>query len=375
VGAVESGVAEQKEPQAFAADAAIVVEGVSKRFGHTVAIEDCSLRVERGEFVSLLGASGCGKTTLLRIIAGFETQDAGTVRIHGRVVDRLPPNRRPANLVFQRYALFPHKTVFDNISFPLELRRVPKLARAERVREMLELVRLPAVEERMPNQLSGGQAQRVALARALIGRPQVLLLDEPLTALDLKLRKAMQLELRRIQEELGTTFLYVTHDQEEALTMSDRIALMNEGRIIQEGDPAEIYERPRTVFASHFIGEANHLHGVVAATECDAIRVRVEGLDVLAPPASVKPGEPVVVSIRPERIELGPQLPEGESHNRFSGQVQRRIFLGHLVRWLVEIAPGIIVTVEGGVDSGAIAEGQGVQVAWRKDASIVLAAS
>jgi spermidine/putrescine transport system ATP-binding protein len=357
---------------AAATDAAIVVENVSKSFGTTVAVDGCSLRVDRGAFVSLLGPSGCGKTTLLRIVGGFESQDAGTVEIHGKRVDRLPPNKRPVNMVFQRYALFPHKTVVDNIGFALELRGVSKQERAERVREMLELVRLPGVEDRSPLQLSGGQAQRVALARALIGRPEVLLLDEPLTALDLKLRKAMQLELRRIQEQLGTTFLYVTHDQEEALTMSDRIVLMNDGRIVQEGSPAEIYDRPESVFASHFIGEANLLHGTVAAVDAGSTRVQVDGLDVVAPAADVAPGQRVVVSVRPERLEIAPPGEAAAGENAFTGRVQRRIFLGHLMRRLVEIAPGVVLTVESAVDAATLGEGDDATVSWPRDAAIVL---
>jgi spermidine/putrescine ABC transporter ATP-binding subunit len=362
-GRVEAGTAATP-----AAEVAIRLEGVSKRFGSVVAVDDCTLEVERGAFVSLLGPSGCGKTTLLRIVGGFETQDSGRVFIHGKRVDRLPPNGRPVNMVFQRYALFPHKTVFENIAFALELQKVSKRVRRDRVREMLELVHLPHIEDRMPPQLSGGQAQRVALARALIGRPQVLLLDEPLTALDLKLRKAMQLELRRIQEELGTTFLYVTHDQEEALTMSDRIVLMNEGRIVQDGDPAEIYERPRSVFASHFIGEANLLEGAVTQDG----RVRVGNVELAAPAAEVEAGREVVVSVRPERIAIGAPGALLTGENRFAGRVERRVFLGNLVRYLVEIAPGLIVTVEAGVEQAGFAQHEDVEVAWACASSILL---
>ena len=371
MGAPARRVGEKAEPAA-AADGAIVVDSVSKRFGATLAVDDCSLRVERGAFVSLLGPSGCGKTTLLRIIGGFETQDSGAVQIHGRTVDRLPPNKRPVNMVFQRYALFPHKTVRENIGFALELQGVSRRAREDRVREMLELVRLPGVEDRMPTQLSGGQAQRVALARALVAQPEVLLLDEPLTALDLKLRKAMQLELRRIQEELGTTFLYVTHDQEEALTMSDRIVLMNEGRVVQEGDPAEIYERPATVFASNFIGEANILHGRVTSADRGLTRIAVDGLEVVAAGAGVSPGQPVVVSVRPERMAIAPAGAAGDGENRLAGRVQRRIFLGNLTRWLVEVTPDLVLTVEATADSSGIGEGQEVVVSWPPETAIVL---
>jgi spermidine/putrescine transport system ATP-binding protein len=371
VGAV-AGRVEEASAGATAEDAAIVVDGVSKRFGATVAVDDCSLSVERGAFVSLLGPSGCGKTTLLRIIGGFESQNSGSIQIHGEKMDGRPPNNRPVNMVFQRYALFPHKNVLENIAFPLELKRVSKKERRERVREMLALVRLPGVEDRSPNELSGGQAQRVALARALVARPEVLLLDEPLTALDLKLRKAMQLELRRIQETLGTTFLYVTHDQEEALTMSDRIALMNEGSIVQEGAPAEIYQQPRSVFASHFIGEANLLHGEVVDSGEGMTRVRADGLELAAPPGDLEASDRAVVSVRPERIGIGVPGTVRDCDNRFTGRLVRHIFLGNLTRWIVELAPELVVTVESGVEGADLAERDEVEVAWQSGDSILL---
>jgi spermidine/putrescine transport system ATP-binding protein len=355
-------------------DAAIVVAGITKRFGATTALDDVSLRVEPGTFVSLLGPSGCGKTTLLRIIGGFERPDAGCVTIHGRRVDRLPPNRRPVNTVFQRYALFPHMSVFANIAFPLTLRGVALQEQREAVRRMLDLVRLPGIEDRSSAQLSGGQAQRVALARALIGQPQVLLLDEPLAALDLKLRKAMQLELRRIQEELGTSFLYVTHDQEEALTMSDRIVLMNEGRIVQEGSPAEIYDRPATVFASGFIGEANLLRGTVAAVDGERARVRVldSSLEVFAPARGVGPDLPVVISVRPERLRVGRPGAANGADNRALGSLQRRIFLGNIVRQFVVLGPDLVVAAQTDVDDEPLQEGDQVEVSWRADTTILL---
>ena len=333
-----------------------------------------SLRVEPGAFVSLLGPSGCGKTTLLRIIGGFETPDAGSVFIHGQRVDGLPPNRRPVNTVFQRYALFPHKTVFENIAFALAIRGVPVREQRERVRRMLDLVRLPGIEERAPAQLSGGQAQRVSLARALIGQPQVLLLDEPLAALDLKLRKAMQLELRRIQEELGTSFLYVTHDQEEALTMSDRIVLMNDGRIVQEGSPAEIYDRPATVFASDFIGEANLLRGVVTARNGDLVRVSVLGadLEVRAPGNGLVPHHAVVISVRPERLRVGRPGSATGLENRAPGVLQRRMFLGNIVRHYVTLGPDLVVAAQTDVDGEPLAEGDAVEVSWRAENTILL---
>src|SRR6187397_2480514 len=233
---------------------AIALEGVSKRFGKAEAVRDVSLEIGEGEFFSMLGPSGCGKTTTLRMIAGFEVPDEGRVVLRGTDVTNVPPNQRNVNTVFQHYALFPHMSVVDNVSFGLELKRVPRGERRDRVKQMLQVVQLEGMEKRKPQQLSGGQQQRVALARALVNRPAALLLDEPLGALDVKLRKQMQLELKRIQHELGTTFVYVTHDQEEALSMSDRIAIMNDGLVEQIGSPREIYERPATPFVADFVG-------------------------------------------------------------------------------------------------------------------------
>src|SRR5438067_4627159 len=237
--------------------AAIGLVGVSKRFGSHAAVDDVSLEIAEGEFFSLLGPSGCGKTTTLRMVAGFELPDAGRIVLKGNDVTEVPANRRPVNMVFQQYALFPHMSVYDNVAFGLKVKRVPRSEHSERVQEMLRVVSLEGLDRRRARQLSGGQQQRVALARALVNRPAALLLDEPLGALDVKLRKQMQLELKRIQSELGTTFVYVTHDQEEALAMSDRIAVMNRGRVEQIGAPREIYERPATAFVADFIGSLN----------------------------------------------------------------------------------------------------------------------
>jgi ABC-type Fe3+/spermidine/putrescine transport system ATPase subunit len=254
------------------------------------------------------------------------------------------------------------------------LRRAPVAQQREAVQRMLDLVRLPGIESRSPAQLSGGQSQRVALARALVGQPQVLLLDEPLAALDLKLRKAMQLELRRIQEELGTSFLYVTHDQEEALTMSDRIVLMNEGRIVQEGSPAEIYDRPATVFASGFIGEANLLRGTTTTVDGDRARVRVTDceLEIVAPARGIAPGRPVIVSVRPERLRVGRPGSANGVENRLPGTLQRRIFLGNIVRQYVSLTPDLVIAAQADVDAETISEGEAVEVTWRADNTILL---
>src|SRR4051812_9071506 len=246
-------------PMGSSGRVAIALAGVSKSFGTAPAVNDVTFEIEDGEFFSLLGPSGCGKTTTLRMIAGFETPDSGRVVLEGTDVTAVPANRRPVNMVFQQYALFPHMSIYDNVAFGLKAKRVPREEHAERIAELLRVVSLEGYESRRPKQLSGGQQQRVALARALVNRPAALLLDEPLGALDVKLRKQMQLELKRIQHELGTTFVYVTHDQEEALAMSDRIAVMNGGRVEQLGTPREIYEPPLTSFVADFIVSATPL--------------------------------------------------------------------------------------------------------------------
>ncbi len=278
---------------------------LSKRFNEVVAVDAISLTIESGEFFSLLGPSGCGKTTTLRMIGGFEQPTSGTIELRGKDVTGDPPDKRPVNMVFQNYALFPHLDVGDNVAFGLKRKQVPKADITRRVDEALELVHLTGYQRRKPNQLSGGQQQRVALARALVNRPNVLLLDEPLGALDLKLRKRLQVELKRIQQEVGITFVYVTHDQEEALTMSDRIAVMHHGRIEQLGTPEALYERPTTTFVADFIGTTNLLRGTVEALDDGAALVRLEGGDVCRigrPGRTV--GQVVDISLRPEAIAI-----------------------------------------------------------------------
>jgi spermidine/putrescine transport system ATP-binding protein len=281
---------------------------VIKKFGDFTAVDDINMVIEDGEFFSMLGPSGCGKTTTLRMIAGFEQPTLGELYIHGQQVAGIPPHKRPVNTVFQNYALFPHMTVFQNVAFGLEMKKVAKKEIERRVGEVLELVQLPHLRDRRPKQLSGGQQQRVALARALVNRPEVLLLDEPLGALDLKLRKAMQLELKQIQAEVGITFIYVTHDQEEALTMSDRIAVMDAGIVQQVGAPRDIYEHPYNRFVADFIGETNFLAGQVAELG-DLTTVDLGNLPVLgsADGRSLALQQSVTLAIRPEKINLYPQ--------------------------------------------------------------------
>src|SRR5437588_10309842 len=281
--------------------AAIGLVGVSKRFGTHAAVDDVTLEIAEGEFFSLLGPSGCGKTTTLRMVAGFELPDAGRIVLKGNDVTRVPANRRPVNMVFQQYALFPHMSVYDNVAFGLKVKHVPRSEHRERVAEMLRVVSLEGLDRRRARQLSGGQQQRVALARALVNRPAALLLDEPLGALDVKLRKHMQLELKSIQNTLGTTFVYVTHDQEEALAMSDRIAVMNDGRVEQTGDPREIYDRPRTAFVADFIGSLNafdlRIDELVGHNA--VMRLGESGRVVVAAGAGRRAGETLRVAVRP----------------------------------------------------------------------------
>ena len=332
-----------------APEAAVEFRGVSRRFGGTLAVDDVSFAIRRGEFFSLLGPSGCGKTTTLRLLAGFESPDAGEVRILGRVANRERPYERGLAMVFQSYALFPHLTVARNVAFGLEQRRTPTAELGPRVTRALELVRLdPATYAgRMPAQLSGGQRQRVALARALVLEPRILLLDEPLGALDLKLRKEMQLELKALNRELGVTFVYVTHDQEEALAMSDRIAVMHQGRIAQLGTPAEIYENPRTAFVADFIGEANFLGGRVdgrdgvmwSAVRDDGTRMR------LPHHAAIGEGGRVEIAVRPEWLDLSAPGEEPAGENALAGTVQDVIYLGETMHVQVALADGTPVRV------------------------------
>jgi spermidine/putrescine transport system ATP-binding protein len=322
---------------------------VSKFFGQVPAVSEVSLDVRQGEFLTLLGPSGCGKTTTLRMIGGFESPSSGEIRIEGEAMGNRPPYRRPVNTVFQNYALFPHMTVGQNVSYGLEMAGVAKPERQRRVAEALEMVRLPHVENRKPAELSGGQQQRVALARALVNRPAVLLLDEPLGALDLKLRKAMQLELKQLNREVGATFVYVTHDQEEALTMSDRIAVMNEGRILQLGTPGDIYERPRTRFVADFIGQTNFLDVDVVGSDGTTTEVDLPGSGSLRArmPDGIQPQGRMTLAVRPEKISLLADLPGSEipGWDRLTGRLDEVIYVGTYTQYLLRLPGGQVVTV------------------------------
>jgi spermidine/putrescine transport system ATP-binding protein len=314
------------------ADFAVEMNDVVKKFitpegGVLSAVNHVSMQIKDGEFFSLLGPSGCGKTTSLRMIAGFELPTEGSILIHGREMSQVPAFRRPVNTVFQQYALFPHMTVEENIEFGLEMKGVGRAERSKRVSEALSMVRLPGMEMRRPKQLSGGQQQRIALARALVNKPEVLLLDEPLGALDLKLRKEMQLELKTLQREVGITFIYVTHDQEEALTMSDRIAVMSKGQALQVGKPEEIYERPGNKFVADFIGETNFLDGTVSEQNGPVVIIDLPGTGLVRVESSRKftNGQPVSVAVRPEKLHLNAASPEG---NSLQGRVEEVIYIG-----------------------------------------------
>jgi spermidine/putrescine transport system ATP-binding protein len=315
--------------------------------GLIVAVDHIDLEVHDGEFFSLLGPSGCGKTTTLRMIGGFEQPTSGTIELDGQDVTWLPPYRRNVNTVFQNYALFPHLTIFDNVAFGLRRRHVAETDVRQRVTEILALVELPGFERRKPAQISGGQAQRVALARALVNKPAVLLLDEPLGALDLKLRKQMQLELKRIQQEVGITFIYVTHDQEEAMTMSDRIAVMNRGRYEQLGDPETLYERPATAYVAGFLGVSNLLPATIGAREGEYVAaVLSDGAAVRIPAAVVDGKSGIRIGVRPEKIRLhtdATAIPD--RMNRLAGRVIDASYLGASTSYIIESKAGQRLTV------------------------------
>jgi spermidine/putrescine transport system ATP-binding protein len=343
------------------------LERVTKRFDEVVAVDDLSLEIPRGSFFALLGPSGCGKTTTLRMIGGFEEPTAGAIYLGEREVSGMPPYKRDVNTVFQSYALFPHLSIFENVAFGLRRKGARGANLKGQVERMLELVQLSGFGKRKPRQLSGGQQQRVALARALVNSPRVLLLDEPLGALDLKLRKEMQLFIKGLQHDVGITFIHVTHDQEEAMTMADRIAVMNDGRIEQLGTPDELYERPQTAFVAGFLGISNLLHGTVSAT--DGVRLD-DGTTVRVPADSVRGRSgSVAVGIRPEKIR-----PDGQDTNTLQGVVKERAYIGVSTQYIVETRNGNITVVVLNDRPGTVphAPGDHLTLSWDPEATFVV---
>jgi spermidine/putrescine transport system ATP-binding protein len=345
----------------------VAIVNVEKFYGDNKVVKNLNMNIEEGEFLTMLGPSGCGKTTTLRMIAGFEDATSGIIKVESERVEDKEPYERNVNTVFQNYALFPHMTVFDNIAYGLNIKKVPKAEVKERVTEILELVQLTGFEKRKPDQMSGGQKQRVAIARALVNRPKVLLLDEPLGALDLKLRKQMQVELKRLQRKLKTTFVYVTHDQEEALTMSDRIAIMNGGYLEQIGTPDEIYEHPKTKFVASFIGESNILEGVVTkignwkltiAAECGNVQTEDNGFSV---------NETLYVSVRPENMKYSRTAVEGFS---LAGVVKDHIYVGALIKTMVVLSNGEEIKINRFPNSEKLKENEVVYLYWDENGGV-----
>jgi len=357
------------DPSIATVDAAVSLRDISKAYGDSTVVRDLNLDIAAGEFFSLLGSSGCGKTTTLRMIGGFVDPTRGVVSLHGKDVTDLPPNRRDVNTVFQSYALFEHLSIWDNVAFGLRRRKVAKAEMTRRVGEMLELVQLTGRDKDKPNALSGGQRQRVALARALVNRPSVLLLDEPLAALDLKLRKAMQVELKRIQREVGITFVFVTHDQEEALTMSDRIAVMSAGAVQQCGTPEDIYERPATRCVAEFIGTANLMTGSYTGTGLTlpgGVVLRTGALEGCAV------GDEVSIAVRPEKVWLSDLTPDMVQTD---GILKATVYGGATTTYLFEIAPGVELSVlEQNLHSARTEErwvdGERVRLGWHAEHSL-----
>ncbi len=345
------------------------IRNIRKQFDGIEVLEGINLSIEQGEFITFLGPSGCGKTTTLRIIAGLETPDEGQVILEGKDVTKLEPNQRDVNTVFQNYALFPHMTVAENVGYGLKIKKVPKSEIKERVQEMLKLVQLEGFEKRKPSELSGGQKQRVAIARALINKPKVLLLDEPLGALDLQLRKAMQVELKKLQKRLGITFIYITHDQEEAINMSDRIVVMNQGVFEQIGSPDEIYNHPKTSYVATFVGNANIIKGVVDKVVEDKILVKTCGGKALvdAGEEQVREGEEVTMAVRSENIDLDEDCGCG-----LEATVEEKTFSGGLLRMALKLDDGsTLISSRYGIDAN-VKVGQRICFRWESSQAVLV---
>lgn len=352
--------------------AVLELQNITKSFSGTGVLRGIDLVAQQGEFVTLLGSSGCGKTTTLRIISGLEAPDSGRVLLDGKDVTELAPNKRDVNTVFQNYALFPHMNVEANVGYSLKIRGTDKRTIKEKVRAMLELVQLGDYGRRMPGELSGGQRQRVAIARSLIAQPRVLLLDEPLGALDLQLRRQMQIELKRLQKSLGTTFIYITHDQEEALNMSDRIAVMREGVFEQLGTPAEVYDRPRTAYVAQFVGSANVLAGrAVSLGEMVRVENAYGAFTVPKRDFALAEGSPVQVAVRSEQIVLTREAEAGETEDGLTGAVREKSFSGGMLRITVRIGDREIVASRHGIDS-ALAPGDRVRVSFQPEHGVLV---
>lgn len=360
----------------------VELKGISKRFKEVTAVDNLSFRVEKGEFFSLLGPSGCGKTTTLRMIGGLETPDEGEILINGEIVNDLPAYKRDTSIVFQNLALFPHLTVNENVAFGLECRKIQKGEIEERVGNILDLVKLKGLGKRRPDQLSGGQQQRVALARSIVLQPEVLLLDEPLASLDRKLREEMQLELKQIQERVAITFIYVTHDQKEAISMSDRIAVMNEGKIVQLGAPTDIYERPRARFVADFMGATNIFSGrVIGSTDGEIQAETNTGLKVLVfQPENMRVpnSKSVSICIRPEAINVYAPDASEVGENKFRGKIEEKVYQGDFTELVISLIPGDEITVRLGSEPARrlrniLQKGAEVLVGWEpEDVSLLV---
>lgn len=352
--------------------AILELNNITKKFGDTKVLNGINLKVEKGEFITLLGSSGCGKTTTLRIVSGLENPDEGQVILEGVDVTKTVPNKRNVNTVFQNYALFPHMTVEANVGYSLKIRKVPKEEIKKRVADALSMVQLEDYAKRMPSELSGGQKQRVAIARSIVNEPKVLLLDEPLGALDLQLRRQMQIELKRLQKSLGITFIYITHDQEEALNMSDRIAVMKNGVFEQLGTPSEVYDKPKTAYVATFVGSANIITGTAKICDDKVLISNNDGyIKVLKNDFDIKDGDEAVCAVRSEQIEISEPCPESDG---FLGTVKEKSFAGGMLRIAISMTDGKeIVASRHGIDSG-VAVGDKVQIAFAPENGVLVMA-